>query len=362
MHQNPIETAGRAVIAGKALAFSQFVACTAISDGRRKEALQTFEHRYPRSLHLDVIRKTAIAPASTADGTWAGPLAPINSLAAAFVEYLRPLTVIGQMQGFRKMPFNTRAPRTTAGTSVGWSGAGSPMLVSAMSFETMTFESSKIGGIVVFTDELARSAEPDAPELIRQDLAGAVAEFSDVAFLDPTIAEVVGVSPASITYGAPTVASTGTTADAFAADFRALCALIETNMIAPYLVMKATTAIALAAMNVQLTRNVGAKGGNIAGIPVIISASTPTDSNSPSDGTIILIDAAEVFMNEGGLEFDASKNAIVQMSNAPDSPVTAATQMQSLWQNNLIGVLVRRYIRWERRRENSVAVLTGVGY
>jgi len=71
------------------------------------------------------------------------------------------------------------------------------------------------------TEELAKSSDPDAAELIRQDLAGACCPiFPTLLFLDPTIAEVVGVSPASITYGAPTVASVGTSASAIAEDFK----------------------------------------------------------------------------------------------------------------------------------------------
>jgi hypothetical protein len=50
------------------------------------------------------------------------------------------------------------------------------------------------------------------------------------------------------------------------------------------------------------------------------------------------------------------------MSTAPDSPRTASTTLVSLWQQNLVAVLVRRYIRWQRRREGSVAILTGVPF
>ena len=61
-------------------------------------------------------------------------------------------------------------------------------------------------------------------------------------------------------------------------------------------------------MDTQLTRNVGAKGGDIAGIPVITSANTPSDGDSPCEDMIILIDAGEIFMNEGGIELDAKEH------------------------------------------------------
>jgi hypothetical protein len=77
---------------------------------------------------------------------------------------------------------------------------------------------------------------------------------------------------------------------------------------------------------------------------------------------IVAIDAAEVFLNDDGIELAASENALLEMSTAPDSPRTASTTLVSLWQQNLVAVLVRRYIRWQRRREGSVAILTGVPF
>ncbi len=80
------------------------------------------------------------------------------------------------------------------------------------------------------------------------------------------------------------------------------------------------------------------------------------------DNSIILIDAAEVFMNQGGIELDASEQTIVQMASAPDNPTTAATTFRSMWQENLLALMIRRYIRWQARRSGAVAMLTGVGY
>jgi len=57
---------------------------------------------------------------------------------------------------------------------------------------------------------------------------------------------------------------------------------------------------------------------------------------------IVLIDAAEVFMNEGAIEFDALKKRLVQMASVPDSPTTASTQPALALANNLLGILVRQ--------------------
>jgi hypothetical protein len=361
---NAIVDASRINRDGMALQFCNYAALLALARGDAMQAAATFENRHPHSRALEMVRKTAVSPGSTTDSAWGAPLSPLAPLGEAFVSYLRPLTIIGRMAGFRAMPFNVRAPRATSGSAVGWIGQGRPMLVSNMNFESMTFKTSKIGGIVVLTKELALTGDPDATQLIREDLSAAVAQFSDQSFLDPALAEVDDVSPASITYGAPSVQSIGKTAVAFHIDFKALCALVTTNMTSPYLVMKPTTAIALATLgdSSNLLRNISAVGGDVAGIPVIVSANTPSDANSPGDELIILVDAAEVFMNEGGIELDASENAVLEMSSMPDSPPTPSTVLRSMFQENLIALLVKRYIRWQPRRSGAVAVLTGVNY
>ncbi len=171
---NAIVDAGRAQRDGMALNFTSYAAALALCKGDRAEAAAFFAYRNPQSRYLDVVRKAAIPAATTTDTAWGGALSPLTTLADAFAEYLRPLTVIGRMHGFRPMPFNVRAPRATAGASVGWVGGGSPVLVSSMAFESMVFKPAKIGGIAVLTKELVMSSDPDAQQLIRQDLAASV--------------------------------------------------------------------------------------------------------------------------------------------------------------------------------------------
>lgn len=359
---NPIETAGRHLLAGKSLAFSRYVGCLAATRGDLKEAVALYDHLQPRSLYSDIIKKSAIPAANTTDSNWAAPLAPLETLASAFIQTLSPRSIIGRMAGFRRVPFNISVPRSTSGTSVSWVGSGQPTMVTAMSLETVNFKHSKIAGIVVATRELVTSANPDATQLFHDDLSNGIVEFSDQQFLDPSVSEIVGVSPAAITNGAPSIASVGDTADAFAEDFKALVALIDTSLVAPFLIMRPTTAVGLAALDSQLTSHVGALGGTIGGIPVITSANVPSDADSPSDNLIVLVDAADIFLSDDGISITSSEHAILQMVSNPDSPVTASTEFISLWQRNLVAVMATRFVRWQRRRENSVAFLTGASY
>jgi Phage capsid family len=75
---------------------------------------------------------------------------------------------------------------------------------------------------------------------------------------------------------------------------------------APYLIMKRSTAIALAQLRStngdHSFPDVGAMGGEIWGVPVLTSESAPADSNSPADNIIVLVDAAEVLLAEGPID------------------------------------------------------------
>lgn len=192
-----IAAAGRTQMEAKAQAFANYASALMQAKGDQLHAVKIFEERWPLSLSLDAVRKSAVAAASTTDSVWAAPLAPLKPLGEAFIEYLRPLTVIGRMQGFRSLPLNVRVPRATAGASVGWTGQGIPAVMSSLGFESIVFKPSKVTGIVVTTKELARLSDPAAEKLIRQDLADATAQFMDQQFLDPSVAEVADISPAS---------------------------------------------------------------------------------------------------------------------------------------------------------------------
>jgi HK97 family phage major capsid protein len=351
-----IQNATRLRTIQRANAFAQLAGCLLVAKGDLGHAEKLFEHRHPRSIHLRTI-KAAVAAGSTSDSAWAS-IAPLGQIAQGFIDYLRPLTIIGRLSGYRKLPFRVKAPKATAATDATWVGESKPTSASLMGFDTTTFKEFKMSRIVGFTKELAHASTPDATGIICDDLTAAVVQASDQSFIDPTIDEIAGVRPASIAFGAPSVASTGN----FATDFKALLGLVSTNLTSPFLIMKPTTAVALAAIESQLTRNVGVNGGDIGGIPVLVSANAPVDDDNPADSIIVLIDAAEIFLNEGGIELDATDRATIEMSTSASDPVTASTVLTSLWQQNLLAVKIVRFLNWQRRREGAVAYLTGVAY
>jgi HK97 family phage major capsid protein len=201
--------------------------------------------------------------------------------------------------------------------------------------------------------------------IVFNDLSAVVAKFTDESFLDPGLDAVAGVSPASVTFGATNVPSTGITAAQIEADLGNLLAAITTDRTAVFLIMRRSTALAISRLRNATSGAVTFpgmtfNGGEIWGVPVIVSDNLPDDANSPQENIIVAIDASEILIADAGVELDVSENAILQMDSSPTHPIVAGTSVVSLWQHNLIAVRVLRFINWARRRSGAVAYISGV--
>src|SRR3546814_15515680 len=93
--------------------------------------------------------------------------------------------------------------------------------------------------------------------VVRNALVKAIAAGLDVAFIDPSNNGAPSVKPASITYGAETVVSTGDDADAIRLDVRALFQKFIAANNAPssgVWIMSAANALALSLMVNEIGR------------------------------------------------------------------------------------------------------------
>jgi hypothetical protein len=71
------------------------------------------------------------------------------------------------------------------------------------------------------------------------------------------------------------------------------------------------------------------------GYPVIVSAEAGANA--------IILDANAIMLADDGLQIDASDQAALQMSDAPDTPPTAYV---SMWQTDCAAIRVERFIGW----------------
>jgi len=313
------------------------------------------------------VLKAAVASGDTTSSNWAVELADYTYMASEFIDLLRPATIIGRIQGFRRVPFMIRMPATAAGVSAAWVGQGLGKPLSAMDFDTVTLAQNKIACIVVLTEELVRFSSPSAEAVVRQDMIDAMSQYMDQQFIDPTVAVSGTVRPASITNGASNNATTGTTIAAITTDVGVLMnKFINANITlrAGVWVMHPRTALYLSmlrtAQDVFAYPTIQMSGGTFYGMPVITSANVPIDTGN--DTYMILMDASEVFLaDDGGVSLDISREASLNMVNTSDAKDTPST-MVSLWQHNLVGLRAERYITYKRRRTAAVSYIKDITF
>jgi HK97 family phage major capsid protein/HK97 family phage prohead protease len=342
------------------IGFARLAIAKAMAMKLELPAYEVAKQRWPEEPHYETILKAAVLPGTTTDSTWAAPLINYQVLASEFLEFLRPLTVIGRIPGMRRVPFNIQIPSQTAGSLAQWVGEMISKPVSALAFTSITLRWAKVANIIVLTDELVRFSNPAAEAIVRDDLADGVAQFLDQQFLTPSVTEVTNVSPASITNGAPNSAASGTTADNVRTDFKTVIASFASANI-PFsgivMLMNTNLAASLGMMHNALGQpefpTLSGDGGSIMGIPVVVSDNVPS-------ATVIFVKASEILIaDDGGVDIAVSREASLQLDSNPSEPPTT---MVSLFQQNAVALRAERYINWKRRRTQSVYYLTSVNY
>ncbi|MBZ9653536.1 phage major capsid protein [Phyllobacterium lublinensis] len=361
----------------KGTAFTRYAIALARGKGNLMQAAEVAK-AWGDTPEVEIVLKAAVAAGTTTDADWAKPLVEYANMTSEFVELLRPQTIIGRILNLRRVPFNIKIPRQTAGSAAQWVGEGKPKPVSELAFDQITLGFAKLAGIVVLTDELVRFSNPSAEALVRQDLINTIVQTMDKDFVDPAKAVSAGVSPASITNGVTPVVASGTDADAVRADVKKLFAkFLAANMslAGAVFIMTETQALGLALMLNPLGQPEfpglavnGTSGGTFFGLPVVLSENIPANpgSGSPLVGAgsrIILAKATEILLaDDGQVMLDVSREASLEMDSAPTSPVTASTVLVSLWQHNMVGIRAERFINWAKRRANVVQYIDSANY
>jgi HK97 family phage major capsid protein len=230
--------------------------------------------------------------------------------------------------------------------------------VTKLAFGTASLGISKAAGIIVLTEELVRLSSPSAEALVRADMVAGIAGFLDAQFIDPAVAAVAGINPASITNGAPTAAATTNPL----ADFLNLINHFATNNIPVNglaFIMSAANALSLSfRSNLDGSPQfpgVDVNGGSWKGLQIIAS-------NAAGANVIALQPNLILYADDGGVTIDASREASLQMDSAPMSPADATTVYVSLWQANAVGLRAERYINWQRANANAVKYLTATAW
>lgn len=371
---NPADpaTAGRAAVSVKTtvkrapgMGFTRFVRCLGIARKSGQDLLQVAEQLYGQRdpEMVGIIKANVIAHNTVTDAALIGNEGGF----ADFVEYLRPMTILGRfgtngIPALRRVPFRVPLITQTGGAVGYWVGEGKPKPLTKITWTNRELAPLKAANIAVATMELLRDSSPSAETLLRDDLATAIAAVLDTAFIDPANAGTATVKPASITYDITPVPSSGNDAAAIRADVQAAMAgFIAANnpLQAGVWIMSATTALALSMMRTALDQpefsGITMNGGTFFGLPVIVSQYV-TDY-------VVLANASDIYFgDEGGVSVDMSTEASLQMLDNPTNDVVTptATSLVSMFQTNSVAFRAERTVNWMRRRDSGVQVIEDV--
>jgi HK97 family phage major capsid protein len=367
----------------KGLDYARFVGCIAAGKGSISDSISFAKGRFKddamlhKTLELrsrmspDQIVKAAVDVGTTTDSDFASPLVYYTNMANDFIEFLRPKTIIGNVPGLRRVPFDIRMARQTAGATSQWVGEGAPKPLSRQAFDAVTLGHTKLAVITAITEELARFSSPSAEAIIRDDLAKSVVEVMDSDFVDPENSGSANVKPASIINGVtPVVANGGTTEANVRSDVNAIFGEWITNnkgVVGGVWIMPTVVAMRLSTMVNSLGQmsfpGISADGGTFFGLPVVTSQSNGLLNSSANGKIVILANAPEILLaDDGQVTIDVSREASLQMDDSPTNPPTDSTVYVSLWQMNMIGIKAERFINWTKARSTSASWINSVNW
>jgi len=336
-------------------AFVRAACARVVKHGNDHEAAMYAEQRWPDMPEVAMFLKAAVAPGTTTDAAWAAPLMQPRVI-DEFVALLRPATAIGKL-GLRKVPFNTKVPAQTAGGTYGWVGEQKPKPVTKLQFSSITVPYHKTAGIIVITEELARLSSPSAEDLVRADMIAGITAFVDLAFTDPSKAAVANVSPASVTNGTTPITSVGPFADLVALANAFTTANMPINNLT--YIMSPNNALILSfqknAVGAPMFPDLSAAGGSVNGMKIVTSGAVGTN-------VVALVPELILLADDGGITIDVSREASLQMSDAPMDPADATTVFVSLWQNNCVGLRAEWFVTWLKAYSAAARYVSGTAY
>lgn len=307
------------------------------------------ERRWGRASVPAFATKAAVAGAATTSGAWGAELAQ-DQPQQEFVEYLRELELLTRM-GAGLVPADTPVLFQTQGLTAHWRGQGKAAPLSAAVYEKATLRADSIAATLVTSKDVLR--QPAAEPTLARDLRGSIVDGVNFALLD-LAGDGTGAAPASLTFGAPSIASVGDLAE----DLRAMLTLYAGDPARGVFMARPDVAVGLTLIGggEGLTQDLGLNGGSLLGAPFFTVRSAPA-------GTLVLVDASAVRYVDEGVALRISTEASLEMTDGPtaDSTTpTAAASLVNLWQGEGAALQASRRLNWMRARADSTVVLTGL--
>ncbi|APA88513.1 phage major capsid protein [Paraburkholderia sprentiae WSM5005] len=322
------------MIAGNS--FVKFIRCMAKANGDPLQAAELCRKDYSDGAALSLCQKAIISTGDLGgDAAWRASMAEFMAGVATYDLLPR----VGAVSPLHIIPLRTRVLVQDEDPVAIWTGEGEPVVVSGASFTETKVEPQKAAGLIVVTKEVVALASDAAETALTRSLQRAVARITSAAAF--AAAPVAG-APASLLVDATEVPSTGDVK----ADMAALTAAFKGDIERAVLVMSSNTALSLCLQPslVGSAGGLGVKGGVFCGLPVVASSAV-------ADDVVALVDAGGVTYGDDGVELDVATQADVTIDGV----------MHSLWAENLVGYLARRFVAWQAA-PGSIAYLSDAAW
>lgn len=354
------------------IAFAQAMRCLYKAGGVQYLAAEIAKHEYRDDRRVELMLKGNVVAGNTAAGWGAGFVNSQGGPFQEFLEFVKPLTIIGRLPGTTSVEFiKPTGVQTSTGNGY-WVGEGKAKPLTALAATPVSIPHTKVANIIAVTEDWLRFSSPANDRRIRDSMATALQTRMDTDFVDPAKDVAALVSPASITFGAANQAATGTGDHAdIIADLKYLLGTVSVNGVRrqPILLMDPNTALALSLMinafGQRIFPGMTMQGGTFeAGIPVIVSDAVPS---ATSGGTVIMLNAPEILVaDDGGFDVAISRDASLLMTDDAsanmDSVTPTPAQVVSMFQTNSVAFRCERSIGWKRALSTAVAYITAVNW
>ncbi len=290
--------------------------------------------------------KTAVTPGSTTGADWS---ALYDTAGRAFLASLASASAFDAALPFMKsVPLASRVVATTAAVTGATPSELSVKPISSFTIGADDIRPRKAAAIIVVSKELLRFSGPGA-SLFQQELRNGVVAATDAAFLAELYASVT-----------PTASAGSTTANTLT-DLSALLSALTLGVgsrvfvaMSPANLAKLMTKVSSGAGTAYPTLSL--QGGEwLNGIPVIPTTSVPS-------GAIIAFDASGFAGTTEPPVPRSIAHGDVVLNTALDSPPTASTVTQNLWQYDQVALYIERMFGFAQVRAGAVSAISGATY
>jgi HK97 family phage prohead protease/HK97 family phage major capsid protein len=325
---------------------------------------------YPDDEGTAIVTRAAISGATTTGVGWAVDLVQLAQ--GDFVNLLYPtsvfpkLSAMGTALNFGPNAGAIKIPSRTATPSIGGAfvAEAQPIPVRRFGTSSITLYPHKVGGISVYSREIAAYSNPAIEALIRDSIVNDTSINIDGVLLDATA--VSTTRPAGLTNGV--VALTATAGGGYAAFLGDL-----NKLTAPFYAANAGRKLALL-MNPQQRQQLvyapGPAGAPFGWATQFEDMFTVVASTSIAAGSAYMVDAVDFVSVADAPEFVISEEATLHMEDTtplqigtPGSPAVVAAPVQSMYQTAQIAIRMTANVSWAMRRAGMVQfIASGINW